>query len=162
MSNAAIDGGIYANGRTYAAHCAWLDSLVGDEWRMVYMPSGHLFNMAEISLFKYVLLNVELTAYYRLKTLDSIAGCVFGPVTEEAVAAIEPCCEIGRKMLAEIHSLPIAKQTSAFCDGDVFQLLAKLNPSLLAALRLCRLGPIPGEPSAHTLEPCRSIPRKDP
>jgi hypothetical protein len=38
MSNAITDGGIYANGRTHAEHCAWLDSLVGDEWRIVYMP----------------------------------------------------------------------------------------------------------------------------
>jgi hypothetical protein len=117
------------------------------------MPRGHLFNMAEISLFKYVLLNVELTAYHRLKTLDAIAGCVFGPVTEEAVAAIEPCCETGRKMLVEIHSLPVEKQTGAFCDGDVFHFLAKLNPSLLAALRLCKVGPVPEKPRERAPEP---------
>jgi hypothetical protein len=138
MSNAATNGGIYHNGRTYAEHCAWLDSLEGDEYRMVFMPRGHLFNLAEISLFKYVLLNVETTAYYRLKTLDAIAECVFGPVTEEAVAAIEPCCETGRKMLAEIHSLPVEKQMQAFEKGDVFRLLARLNPSLLRALELCK------------------------
>jgi hypothetical protein len=42
VSNAITDGGIYANGRTYAEHCAWLDSLVGDEYRIVYTPIGHL------------------------------------------------------------------------------------------------------------------------
>jgi hypothetical protein len=49
MSNAVTDGGIYANGRTHAEHCAWLDSLQpdSDEYRIVYMPRGHLFNLAE-------------------------------------------------------------------------------------------------------------------
>jgi hypothetical protein len=152
MSNAAIDGGIYANGRTHAEHCAWLDSLVGDAYRMVYMPIGHLFDLAIISELKYALLNVKMTAHERLKTLDVIARCVFGPVTEAAVAAIEPPCETGRKMLREIHSLPVGKQTSAFCEGDVFRLLAKLNPSLLAALRLCNCGKVPEEPRHRALE----------
>jgi hypothetical protein len=146
MSNAITDGGIYANGRTHPEHCAWLDSLVGDEYRIVQMPCGHLFNLAEISLLKFVLLNVETSAYHRLRALDAIASTVFGPVTEEAVATIEPCCETGRKMLAEIHSLPVEKQTQAFNKGDVFRLLARLNPSLLAALRLCTLGTVPEEP----------------
>ena len=34
----AADSAIYHNGRTYAEHCAWLDSLVGDEYRIVYTP----------------------------------------------------------------------------------------------------------------------------
>jgi hypothetical protein len=87
-----------------------------------------------------------MTAYHRLQALDGIARCVFAPVTDEAVAAIEPACETGRKMLAEIHSLPVEKQTQAFVQGDVFRLLARLNPSLLVALRLCTLGTVPEEP----------------
>jgi hypothetical protein len=152
MSNAATDGGIYANGRTYAAHCAWLDSLVGDEYRIVHMPIGHLFNLAEISFLKYALLALEMTAGDRLKILNGIAERVHGSVTEEAVAAIEPCCEIGRKMFAEIHSLSVEKQTQAFDDGNVFRLLARLNPSLLTALRLCALGPIPEQPRNRVME----------
>jgi hypothetical protein len=149
MSNAITDGGIYANGRTYAEHCAWLDSLTGDEYRIVYMPRGYLFNLAVISSLKYALLNVKMTAHLRLQTLDTIAGCVFGPVTEEAVVAIEPACETGGKMLREIHSLPVEKQTSAFDKGNVFRLLAKLNPSLLRALELCQWHePVPMKKSA--------------
>jgi hypothetical protein len=155
MIAATDDTAIYHNGRTYAAHCAWLDSLTGDEYRIVHLPTGHLFNLAEISLLKYALLNVEMTAHYRLKTLDAIAGCVCQTVPDEAVAAIEPCCDTGRKMLAEIHSLPVEKQTQAFDKGDVFGLLAKLNPSLLAALRLRTLGPVPEEPRPRALELCK-------
>src|ERR1700686_4225302 len=152
MSNAAIDTEIYHNGRTYAEHCAWLDSLVGDEYRIVHMPIGHLFNLAIVSGFKRILLTQQTTAGERMKLLDGIAQCVYGCVTPEAVAAIEPCCETGEKILLEIFSLPFGEQTRAFSKGDVFRLLANLNPSLLTALRLCALGPIPEQPRVRALE----------
>ena len=79
-----------------------------------------------------------MTAGERHQILDGIANCVFGPVTAEAIAVIEPCCETGNEILREIMSLSVGRQTLAFDEGDVFRLLAKLNPSLLAALRLCR------------------------
>jgi hypothetical protein len=141
------DNEIYANGRTHAEHCAWLDSLTGDDYCTVYLPVGHLFNLAEASYLKRALLKTEMSADLRLKILQSIGECVFGPVTAEAVAAIEPCCNTGAAMLHEIHSLDVAKQTSAFQDGDVFRLLAQLNPSLLVALRLCMLNDrVPEQP----------------
>jgi hypothetical protein len=128
---------IYCKGRTYAEHCAWLDSLTGDDYRVVHMPIGHLFTLAMVSTIKRGLLKWEMTAGERLKFLEGIAHAIDGPVTAAAVEAIEPCCDTGAQMLAEINSLPIDKRTTAFSDGDVFCLLAKLNPSLLAALRLC-------------------------
>jgi hypothetical protein len=138
MSNAAIDGGIYHKGRTHGEHCAWLDSLTGDEYRIVYMPCGYLFNLADVSRWKHALLTVEMTSGERLKILDGIAQCVYGPVTAEAIAVIEPACDTGRKILEEISSLDVTEQSRAFNDGDVFRLLLKLNPSLLRALELCR------------------------
>jgi hypothetical protein len=154
MINAAInDTAIYHNGRTYAEHCAWLDSLVGDEYRIVYMPIGHLNSLATVSHLKFMLANLRMTAGERLKTLEVINMCVHGSVTHEAVAAIEPCCETGRKMFQELNSLPIEKQTQAFQDGDVFRLLAKLNPSLLSGLRLCQFNEIvPEQPRHRALE----------
>jgi hypothetical protein len=139
MSNAVTDGGIYANGRTHAEHCAWLDSLQpdSDEYRIVYMPRGHLFNLADVSYLKYALLTVKMTSGERSKTLDAIAIAVLGPVTWEAIAAIEPCCDTGREILEEIKSLDVDEQSRAFNNGDVFRLLAKLNPSLLRALEFC-------------------------
>jgi len=141
MSNAATDGGIYANGRTYPEHCAWLDSLVGDEYRIVYTPIGHLYSLATVSHLKYMLLNFKMTAQDRLRALEVIGMCTHGLVTKAAVAAIDPCCETGRQMFKELDSLPIEKRTQAFSDGDVFRLLAKLNPSLLRALALCEWHP---------------------
>jgi hypothetical protein len=152
MSNAVTDGEIYANGRTYAAHCAWLDSLVGDEWRIVHMPRGHLFNLALVSSWKRALLTMEMTAGERLKVLDGITRCVSDPVTAEAIAAIESIDNTGEQILSEINSLPVEKQTQAFSDGDVFRLLARLNPTLLTALRLCSLGKVPEQPRNRVLE----------
>ena len=137
MSNAATDGGIYANGRTYPEHCAWLDSLVGDEYRIVFTPIGHLYSLATVSHLKYMLLNFKMTSQDRLRALEVIGMCTHGLVTKAAVAAIDPCCETGRQMFKELDSLPIEKRTQAFSDGAVFRLLAKLNPSLLRALALC-------------------------
>jgi hypothetical protein len=107
MSNTATDGGIYHKGRTYAEHCAWLDSLVGDEYRIVYTPIGHLYSLATISHLKFMLLNFKMTAHERMKTLEVIALCTHGMITEDAVAAIEPCCETGRRMFQELDSLPL-------------------------------------------------------
>lgn len=129
---------IYHNGRTHAEHCAWLDGLTGDEYRIVHMPIGHLFGIALVSVIKHGLLTVEMTAGHRMKLLDGIATVIDGPVTAEAVAAIEPADPVGLKMMQEITRLPIERQVCAFRDANVFRLMAQLNPSLLVALKRCR------------------------
>ena len=101
---------------------------------------------------KRVLLTYKMTVGDRLKFLNGLAECVHGIVTAEAVAAIEPIENIGEQILSEICSLPVEKQTTAFGDGDVFRILARLNPSLLAALRLCTLVNVPEEPRNRALE----------
>jgi hypothetical protein len=128
---------IYHNGRTYAEHSAWLDSLRGDEYRIVHMPIGHLFNIAFVSFLKQGLLTIKMTAGDRLRILDSMATVINGPVTAEAVTAIEPVDAVGSEMMREIMRLPVERQVLAFRDGDVFRLMARLNPSLLQALKLC-------------------------
>jgi hypothetical protein len=112
MSNAITDGGIYANGRTHAEHCAWLNSLQpdSDEYRIVFMPCGYLFNLADISYLKYALMTAGMTSGERSKILDAIASAVVGPVTWEAIAVIEPCCDTGREILEEIKSLDVDEQ----------------------------------------------------
>src|SRR5260370_33659425 len=121
---------------------------------------GHLFNLAMVSFLRRGLLTVKMTAGDRLKFLDGIAGCIYGPVTAEAIAVIDHCCDTGAAMLHEINSLPVEKQTTAFSDADAFRLLAKLNPSLLRALELCELhgGPERSPRTVHDqqkeLRPC--------
>jgi hypothetical protein len=149
MNAATDDTAIYANGRTYAEHCAWLDSLEGDEYRIVYMPPGHLFNLAYVAYFKHALLTMKMTAGEQMKILDGIASMVYGPVTAEAIEVIEPACATAVQMLHELHKVHITQQTRAFIDGDVFRLLTQLNPSLLRALELCRYNePVPKRRSA--------------
>ena len=102
------------------------------------MPPGHLFTIAFVSAIKHLLLTCEMTTGERMRFLDGIARSIMGPVTAEAVVAIEPIDPVGLKMVSEITKLPIANQSTAFKNGDVFRLLAQLNPSLLRALELCR------------------------
>ena len=156
--NALAERVIYHNGRTHAEHCAWLDSLVGDDYRMVHMPIGHLFNLAEISWQKYALQDDNLTAGVRLKILDNFAACAFGPVGEQAIAAVKPMGDKGRQIFWEILNLPGEKQTRAFGAGDVFQILARLDPSLLAALHLCNFGPVPEQPRIRKEWRCCRLP----
>ncbi|KRR22632.1 hypothetical protein CQ14_30970 [Bradyrhizobium lablabi] len=137
---------VYANGRTYAEHCAWLGSLTGNEYRIVHMPIGHLMSMAYVSYFKYALLNCEMTAAERLRLLDGIAKCVHGPITSEAIEVIDPACATALQILKEINSVGRERACQAFHNGDCFRILARLNPSLLRALELCRLGPVPERP----------------
>jgi hypothetical protein len=139
MNMMTDDTQIRIRGRSEQEHRDWLGSLSkdSDEYRTVYMPIGHLFNFALVSSWKRVLLTAEMSAGDRLKFLDGIGKCVFGPVTAEAIARIEPIDKVGESILSEICSLPVEKQTQAFSSGDVFRLLAKLNPSLLRALELC-------------------------
>lgn len=145
MNAALQDTAIYANGRTYAEHCAWVESLRGDEWRIVHMPIGHLLNLAEVAYFKYALLKFRLTAAWQMKLLEGINSCAYGPVTAAAIEAIDPACDTAVQMLHELHKVPRGETARAFAAGGIFRLLSKLNPSLLTALRLCQLGPVPPE-----------------
>ena len=71
-------------------------------------------------------------------------------LTAEAVAAIEPADATGRKMIREITKLPMRQQMRAFQEGEVFRLLAQLNPSLLRALELCHWHePVPETPRSE-------------
>lgn len=129
---------IYANGRTYEEHSAWLNSLDGDEKRIVHTPPGVLMNLAYIAWFKYFLLNVPMRAGDRMDVFDCISGCITGMVTVEAVEAIEPAGAPERAIFHELRSLPKEKVSQAFFDGDCFRTMARCNASLLRALELCR------------------------
>jgi hypothetical protein len=137
MNNAAADGGIYADGRTYAEHVAWLDSFTGHEYMMVHMPIGRLMDLAYIAHFKYALLSVPMSANDRLRFLDFIARCIDRTVTAEAIAAIEPACATSVETLHQLNGVPRSETCRVFQEGDVFRLLARLNPSLYRALELC-------------------------
>jgi hypothetical protein len=154
MSAAPDDTAIYHNGRTHAEHCAWLDSLTGNDWRIVHIPIGHLQSLVEIAYFKYALLNLQMTAAERMKFLDGIGSCIYGCITAEAVEVIEPACDIAVQMMHELQKVDRRERTQAFSKGDMFRLLAQLNPSLLRALELCQLGPVPEVPRNRALELC--------
>jgi hypothetical protein len=145
MNNATLDG-IYANGRTYLEHCAWLASLKGDDYRKVYTPVGHLENLVEIAYFKRALLKFSLPPDLQLRILEFIASCADGCLSAEAIAAVQPSCDTAAEILNEFNKLDPRMRRLTWRDRDMFSLYAKMNPSLLIALRLCSLnGHIPGE-----------------
>ena len=148
MNAVTNDTAIYANGRTYAEHCAWLDSLVGDEYRIVHMPPGHLHNLVDVAYFKNALLTISMTVAQRMKFLDGIASMIYGPVTAEAIEVIEPACATAVQMMHELQTIRRTERMQAFINGGMFELLAKLNPSLLKALELCDFGSAPQRRSA--------------
>jgi hypothetical protein len=155
MNVAIDDTAIYHSGRTYAEHCAWLDSLTGNDWRIVQMPIGHLQSLAVISYFKHVLLNLPMTAAERMKFLDGIGSCIYGCITAEAVEVIEPACDTAVQMMHELQKVDRRERTQAFSRGGMFRLLAQLNPSLLRALELCDLGSVPEIPRNRAPERCQ-------
>lgn len=135
---------IYHNGRTYSAHCAWLDSLRGDEYRIVHTPVGFLFDLAMVAAIKRILAAGNADTDTVLRCLEMLSRIADGFITHAAIGVVKPMCDRGQKILRQITSLPVEKQIRAFSDGDVFRLLAKLNPSLLTALGLCAWrGPVP-------------------
>jgi hypothetical protein len=124
MIEQAEDREIYHNGRTYAEHCAWLNSLTGDEYNIVHMPLGCLMDLVYVADLKYALLNCSMTAAERLRLLDGITKCIHGPITAEAIEVIEPACETARSILKEVNSVGRERASRAFREGDCFRILA--------------------------------------
>ena len=134
MSNAITDGGIYHNGRTYAEHCAWIDSLNADETLILHAPAGYRYTLVEISDLKRVL-QAEIPAEYRLQFLEFLdrESARWG---EEIIASIAPMCDAGAEIVREARKLGSKQALDAFAKFDVFSAFCALNPSLLEALRM--------------------------
>jgi len=83
-----------------------------------------------------------LSVRERLKLLEAIEASIRGPVTAEAIAAIEPACPVFEQIVAE------ATRAASPKDGgepffailecpQVFENLQRLNPSIGRAIALC-------------------------
>jgi hypothetical protein len=134
MSDATIDGGIYHNGRTYAEHVAWIDSLNADETLILHTPVGYRYTLVEISDLKRVL-QVEIPAEFRLRFLEFLdrQSAEWGA---ETIASIAPMCDAGAEIVREARKLGSKQALDTFAKFDVFSAFCALNPSLLEALRM--------------------------
>jgi hypothetical protein len=136
MSNAVTDGGIYANGRTYAEHCAWLDSLNDDETAIVHTPVGHRYMLVVISEAKRMLL-MDLPAEHRLKFLEHLDRRT-DTFTADVIAQIQPMCDEAYEMVKEARKLGPGKSLDILARWEVFNAFVALNPSLLTAIKMRR------------------------
>jgi hypothetical protein len=135
MSNAATDGGIYCDGRTYAEHCAWLNSLNADQNLIVHSPVGHRYTLVIISELKRMLMAETLPTGARHRFLEFLNdhSDVWPP---EIIASIEPMCDAGAEIVREARKLGASKALDKYAEFDVFNAFCALNPSLLEALRM--------------------------
>jgi hypothetical protein len=134
MSNAITDGGIYCDGRTYAEHCAWLDSLNADQNLIVHTPVGHRYTLVVISELKRMLAS-EIPTKHHLRFLEFLDdhSDVWPP---EIIASIEPMSDAGAEIVREARKLGASKALDKCAEWDVFNAFIALNPSLLEALRM--------------------------
>ena len=122
---------------TTEEHCAWLDSLSDDGWTIVHVPPGYLCNLIIISQLKCALATNGATVGERMELLEGLNTFTDKFLTAEAVAAVEPACNTALKMVHEAMALNTNEMWRLMGRFDVFSEFAKLNPSLLTAIRLC-------------------------
>ena len=118
-------------------HSAWLDSLSDDDRMIVFMPEGYLSELIIISQLKRALATEGATVAERMEFLEGLSGLAREPLTAEAVAAVAPACDAAIKMIHEAMTLNTNDMWRLIGRFDVFSEFARLNPSLLAAVKLC-------------------------
>jgi hypothetical protein len=136
MNNAAADSEIYTNGRTYAEHCAWIESMTDDEKEILYCPVGHRATFVMISIIKRWL-QLDLEAEYRLKFLEFLDRRS-NDFTREAIAQIEPMCDEAHEIYKEAMKLGAKKALDVLGRCEVFSAFIALNPSILTAIKMPR------------------------
>lgn len=106
-------------------------------------PVGWRFSLLGASLGKRALATLKMTAGERLEVLERLAAIAGCGVTEAAIAAVEPADAISAKIICEAMTLDPPEALGApeaaklLSEHDQFSALARLNPSLVTALKLC-------------------------
>jgi hypothetical protein len=133
MNDATTDREIYCDGKTYAEHCAWIDSLGPDETLILHAPNGWRYTLVIISDLKRMLASTIPTEH-RLRFLEFLDNHS-NDWPPEIIASIAPMCDAGAEIMSEAHKLG-DKMLDKIAEWDVFSTFCALNPSLLEALRM--------------------------
>jgi hypothetical protein len=131
---------------------AWLDGMTPDEKLVVYTPPGYLSTLVIVAYTKRALVSYEIPIGERLRMLETINGFVDTAFTAEALAVIEPACHTAMEMIHECLQVDegkprLGKAFDLMASWEVFGHLLKLNPSMLAAIKLF---PAHGAPAAKS------------
>jgi hypothetical protein len=122
---------------TAEAHSAWLDALEGDEKEIVFAPVGWRYTLAMVATTKRALAG-DMPPAMRLQFLQHLEKMAGAGITPEAIARVEPACDVAMRVEREAHAAAgPSGMLDILAEIDVWSELARLNPSLLAALRMC-------------------------
>ena len=127
---------------------AWLDGLSDDDWMIVNTPRGYLAELIIISPLKTALNTDGMTVADRMELLEALNSFAGQYLTAEAVAAVQSACDTAIGMIHEAMTLPMNETWRLIGGFDMFSVFAKLNPSLVAAIRLCNLNLSPRKRAA--------------
>src|SRR5258706_5416660 len=118
MNSTIDETKIYASGRTYAEHCAWLDSLSPDENLIVCTPVGYRYALILVSITKRLLAH-EMPAEQRLRFLEFLEKQA-DSWTADTIANIRPMCDDGFEMVREAQKLGAKKSLDVYAEHEVF------------------------------------------
>ena len=114
-----------------------LDNLSDDEWMIVHASVGQRCDLVVISQIKSALATTGMTVAERMFFLEALnTMATHEHLSAEVVARVEPACNTALRMLHE--AMALGKERHHLIGGfEMFCVFLKLNPSLLAALKLC-------------------------
>jgi hypothetical protein len=123
---------------------AWQASWSHDESAIAHTPTGHRYTMIIAAYVKRLLVTpaARFTANDQLKMLEGLASLIGTYFTADALAAIDPACDVFMSMVDEAKR---ANKDPKRCNEsfeiltswEVFNHLVRLNPSLLEAIKIC-------------------------
>jgi len=100
----------------------------------LWCSTGHRYTLICVSLAKRVL-QLEMAEAERLELLQRLDKMVDQWLTAEAIAAVQPICNRGYKLIEEAEPLG-NKALDVYARSDVFDAFTALNPSLLTAIEI--------------------------
>jgi hypothetical protein len=108
---------------------------------VLHTPTGYRYTLVIVAYTKRVLVSYEMPVGVRLRMLEAINGFVDKIFTEAALALIEPACDTAMEMIRECMRVDegnprCGKAFDLMASSEVFGHLLKLNPSMLAAIKL--------------------------
>ena len=116
--------------------------MTADEAEMVlHTPIGYRYTLVIVAYTKRVLVSYEIPVGERLRMLEAINSFVDNIFTEAALAVIEPACDTAMEMICECMKVDegnprCGKAFDMMGTSPVFGHLLKLNPTILAAIKL--------------------------
>jgi hypothetical protein len=121
-------------------HRAWFASLSPDERAVAHVPRGYLMCLVEAALAKRTLVKAETDANTRLAVLKTLEACIYGLLTAEILALVEPATEATVAIVEQARRLDREgnhrnASYQLLTGWATFQKIVRLEPGILDACR---------------------------